>query len=90
MPAIAVLIPQIIAGVQAAINAAPQIEAIVTSAKAWFTSLFEGGLITIAQQKAIHDHIDSISAMAKAGIVLPHWQVEQDPGTVAATAAAKS
>ncbi len=79
---IAVLIPQIISGIQAAINAAPQIEAIVTSAKAWFTSLFEGGLITIAQQKAIHDHIDSISAMAKLGIVPPHWQVEADPGAV--------
>lgn len=83
MPAIAVLIPQILAGIQAAINAAPQVIGIVNSAKALFVSLFEAGLITVEQQKAIHDHIDSIVAMAKLGIVPPHWQVEPDPGTAA-------
>ena len=89
MPAIAALIPQILAGIQAALNAAPQIEGIITSAKALFVSLFEAGLISKEQQDTIHGYVDAIAAMKKAGIVPPHWQVEADPTTPAVAAAVK-
>jgi hypothetical protein len=79
MPAIAILIPQILAGIQAAIKAAPQVIEIVQSAKVFFTSLFNQGLISVEQQKVCHDYVDNIAAMKSSGIVLPHWQVDPDP-----------
>lgn len=82
---ISVIITQILAGIQAAINAAPQIEGIVTSAKALFASLFESGLISVDLQNATHAYVDAIAAMKRNGIVPPQWQVEPDPVTPAAT-----
>lgn len=64
---------------QAAITAAPQVAELVTKAKEYITALFTAGLITIEQQKVLHDHIDSIAALAKAGLLGSHWDVEGDP-----------
>ena len=69
----------LIQGVQAAIQAAPQVIALVESGKNMITALFTAKLITAEQQSVLHAHIDSISAMAKAGIVPAHWQVQADP-----------
>lgn len=83
--ALVALIPQIIQGIQIAISAAPKVAEIVVSAKALFTSWFNAGLITKAQQDAVHQTIDGIVAMVQAGIVPPHWQVEPDPAATVTT-----
>ena len=83
MPAaLLALLPQILQGIQIAINAAPTVISLVTNAKAWFTSLFEAGLITVDQQNAVHAYVDAVVGMAKAGLIPPHWQVEADPATI--------
>jgi predicted RNA-binding protein associated with RNAse of E/G family len=69
----------IIQGFQAAIAAAPQVEALAVKAKDYVTSLFESGLISKETQDAIHAHVDAISAAAKAGSLPPEWSVEADP-----------
>lgn len=75
-PAVLALILQ---GIQAAIAAAPQVIDIVTKGKDFITALFTANLITKAQQDALHAHVDSMSALAMAGIVPDSWKVEPDP-----------
>jgi len=69
----------IIQGIQAGIAAAPQIEAVAIKGKEFITSLFEGGVITKAQQDATHAHIDAVAAAVKSGGLPPEWSVEADP-----------
>jgi len=69
----------IIAGIQAAIAAAPGVIDIVAKAKDLITSLFTAKVIDKAQQDALHQHIDSIAALVASGIVPAHWTVEPDP-----------
>ena len=69
----------IMQGLQAAITAAPAVTELVTKAKDFISTLFSKGLISKAQQDALHAHVDSVAAMAKEGIIPPHWQVEADP-----------
>lgn len=69
----------IVAGVEAAIKAAPQIVEVAREAKQFITSLFNHGVISAEQQNAIHSHVDAICAAAQAGTVPPSWQVEADP-----------
>lgn len=71
----------IVQGIQAAIQAAPQVEAIVAQAKQFISSLFTAGLITQAQQDSIHSFVDATCAAALAGQEPPQWQVEADPTT---------
>lgn len=73
------LIPIIISGIQAAIGAAPGVVDIVEKGKALISSLFTAKVITKEQQDALHAHIDSLSALAVAGIVPLAWTVEKDP-----------
>jgi len=82
-----VIITQILGGIQAAINEAPQIEALVSSAKACFDALFTGGLISAATQNACHAFVDGLAAMKAAGIVPPAWQIEADPVAAVVTPA---
>jgi hypothetical protein len=72
-------IPLIIQGVQLAIAAAPQVEAIAKSAKDFFSSLFSAGLISKATQDALHAHVDACQAAALSGTVPPEFTVEADP-----------
>lgn len=74
-----VLIPLVIQGLQAAISAAPGIAKVVTGAKDLIAGLFEGKVITAEQQTVLHDHVDSIVAMSKAGLLPSNWQVRPDP-----------
>lgn len=69
----------IIQGIQAAISAAPAVADIVVKAKDLIASLFGAKLISKEQQDAVHAHIDSLSALAKLGIIPDHWKVEPDP-----------
>lgn len=68
----------ILGGIQAAIQAFPKVKEIVTEAKDFFTGL-TGKVITVEQQKQLHDHIDELSAAAQAGKIAPAWTVEADP-----------
>jgi hypothetical protein len=75
MPAL----PIILAGIQAAIGAAPAVVEVIKSAKDLITSLFTAGLITADQQNALHAWVDAHSALVKAGLTPPAWTVEPDP-----------
>lgn len=79
---IAALLPLILQGIQAAISAAPSVIAIVQSAKDFISSLFGAGLITKAQQDALHQAIDAHAALVAQGIIPDWWKVEADPVTV--------
>lgn len=68
-----------IQGLQALIAAAPKVAEIIGKAKDLITAMFTATLITKEQQDALHLHVDSLAALAAAGIILPHWQVEADP-----------
>jgi len=69
----------ILAGLQAAIAAAPDIEKLVSSAKTFFTGLFSSGLITIDHQNQLHAWVDAQAAAAAAGQVPTAWLVMPDP-----------
>jgi len=69
----------ILAGIQAAIAAAPAVLDIVNKGKALITSLFSAKAITKEQQDAMHLQLDAYAAMMAAGIVPPAWRVEPDP-----------
>jgi len=73
------LIPLIIAGIEAALQAAPQIADVVDKAKALISSLFTAGVITAEQQNTLHAHIDQHAADLAAGNVPTPWTVEPDP-----------
>jgi len=72
-------IPVILAGIQAAIAIAPQVEEIVVSAKALITALFTAKLLSKEQQDALHLWVDAQAALAVQGIVPPSWQVQANP-----------
>lgn len=69
----------IVQAIIAAISAAPQIEELVVKTKEWVTALFTSKVITAEQQAALHQHVDSVAAMAKAGMWPSHWTIEPDP-----------
>ncbi len=75
-PAILALIVQ---GLQAAIEAAPQIASVVAKAKDLISELFAAGVITAQQQADVHQHVDATCAAALAGRPSPAWQVQPDP-----------
>lgn len=81
------IIQQILAGIQAAISAAPQIEGIVTSAIALWKSLFDAGLISVEQQVALNTFVQGIAGLKNSGLLPPAWQVQPDPvsGTTVVT-----
>jgi hypothetical protein len=83
---LALLLPLILQGIQAAISAAPGVIDIVNKGKALISALFTAKVITKQMQDALHAHIDSIDAMVQAGIVPNSWQVQPDPTTPAAQA----
>lgn len=76
MPATLTLILQ---GILAAIQAAPQVAAVIESAKNFITSLVGGKVIPANLQGPLHAWVDNQAALAAAGVVMPAWQVEPDP-----------
>ena len=66
-------------GLEALIQAEPQIASVVSAVKNLITGLFGAGIITADQQNALHARIDAVAAAAQAGQVLPEWTVEPDP-----------
>lgn len=75
-PALLAVIVQYIA---LAISGARELEPAIVAAKNFIRSLFSGGLITEAQQDAVHAHVDAIAAAAVAGNPPPEWTVEAYP-----------
>lgn len=73
MPAIAL---QVISFVQLALQAAPAAKGLYDEAKKTITSLFEGGLISAAQQNALMSWADAHQVATLAGEVPPEFQVE--------------
>lgn len=71
----------IIAAIQAAIQAAPQVEKVAKDAKDWVSDLVNGGVISAAQQDQIHSWVDATAAAIKAGTTPPEFTVEADPAS---------
>jgi hypothetical protein len=69
----------IVQGIEAAVSAAPTVMAVAQKAKDFISALATAGLISKAQQDAIHAHVDVVQQMAQAGIIPSHWQVQADP-----------
>lgn len=74
-------IPLILQGILAAIQAAPKVAEVVTSAKQLITALFNAGVISKEVQDALHSYVDAHAALVAQGIVIPNqgWSVEPDP-----------
>lgn len=64
---------------QAAIAAAPQVVALAKQAKDFFVTLFSNGLITKAEQDAVHAHMDQWVTCLTSGTVPLEFTVEADP-----------
>lgn len=77
MPLPAILL--LVQGIQAAINAAPQIEKAVTAAKDFVVGLFGSGAITKAQQDLIHAQVDAVALAVQSGHIPPEFTIEPDP-----------
>ena len=65
------LLPAIIAGIPGAIK----------TVKEFIDLLFSSKQVTVAQQKALHDYVDSLQNLALAGIKPAAWEVQPDPVT---------
>lgn len=74
----------ILQGIQAALSAAPQVEAVITAAKEWLDALADNGVIPSATQNALHAWVDTHAEIVAAGITPPAWQVQPDPAPGAA------
>lgn len=69
----------VLAAIQAAIQAAPQVKAVVVKGKEFIGALFSANIITKEQQDQLFARVDEISAAFKDGKQPPHWDVEPDP-----------
>jgi hypothetical protein len=69
----------VVAGIQAAVSAAPMVEDVIVKAKAFITSLFTAGLISAATQDSLHAYVDAVVTAAINGTVAPEYQVQPDP-----------
>lgn len=69
--------------VNAILASSPKIIETVGNVKALLDALFTAKLITADQQNALMAHVDAQAALAQAGVVPDHWQVEPDPVTPA-------
>lgn len=65
--------------IQAAIKAAPDAVVVFNQAKAFFTTLFETGQISVEQQNAVAAQLEAITNAVLQNQVPPAWQVEPDP-----------
>lgn len=75
------VVSSIMSAIQLAISAAPQVVKLYEQAKTFISALFSAGVITKADQDALHAHIDAIQKAVENGEVPPSWQIEKDPGT---------
>ena len=82
MPAI---ILSIVSGIEMAMKLAPGVISVVNAARAFISSLFSAGKITIAQQTAIFERLDAVYAIYLAGGEPDAWEVDADPPTETTT-----
>lgn len=76
MPA---LVISIVSLIQMASSAAPAASKLYKEAKALFTMLFKGGLITVEQQQSLMSWADAHQAAVLAGEVPPEFTIDPDP-----------
>ena len=69
----------IVQGIQVAIQAAPEVEAVALKGKELITELFTAKKISIEQQAAVHAHVDAVAAAVASGQTPPEFTVEPDP-----------
>lgn len=69
----------IIQGIQAALTAAPQIEALAEEARKWLAALFEAGVITAEVQNQLDAHVTEVVKAVLEGNPPPEFTVEPDP-----------
>lgn len=72
------ILTSVISIIQLAANAGPVASKIYQEGRALIDMLFNGGIITIDQQKATKDWADAHEAAVLAGEVPPAFQVEPD------------
>lgn len=72
-------IPLILAGIQAALSAAPKVAEIAKAAKELVSALFTAKVITKEQQDALMRWVDVQAELAGLGIYPESWGVEPDP-----------
>lgn len=69
----------ILAALPLIIQAVPSVEAGVSAAKAWISSLIGSSQIDAASQDALHAHVDAIASALASGQTPPEFQVQADP-----------
>ena len=69
----------VLSGIQAALAASPAVANLVIQAKDWITALFSAGVITRAQQDALHGVCDAHQAAVLAGQRPDALVVDPDP-----------
>lgn len=73
------VISSLMSAIQLAIAAAPKVVKLYEDAKTFISALFSAGVISKADQDAMHAHVDLIQAAVDAGTIPPSWTVETDP-----------
>lgn len=69
----------IVEAVEAAVQAAPLVENLITQTKNWIDSLASANLIPAATQDDLKAHVDAVAAAVNAGQTPPEFLVEPDP-----------
>lgn len=80
----------ILALIQGVIAAAPKVIEIGGEIKDFISALASHGVITDAQQDALHAHVDAVCDARLRGEVPPSFQVEADPVDAPPTAPAQT
>lgn len=74
-----ILFAKIVQYIGLAISAARELEPAVVAARNFIKGLFDGGVITMAQQNAVEEYVDAVAKAGIAGEPPPQWTVEDDP-----------
>lgn len=73
----------IMAGIEAAIAAAPKVIAVAEAGKNLITELFKAGAITTDTQNQLHGRVDVVMEAYLAGEIPPELTIEPDPVSAA-------
>lgn len=71
------------AGIEAAIAAAPKVIAVAEAGKNLITELFKAGAITVDTQNQLHGRVDVVMNAYLAGEIPPELTLEPDPVSAA-------
>jgi hypothetical protein len=71
----------VLQGIQAAIQAAPQVKEVIDAGKQMISSLFTANVITKEQQDTLHAQVDQIADDFANGRIPSSWLVKPDPAS---------